>query len=109
MWACVAVGQVPGDVGGAFAPLLSLMVYELECGLTSLPSLFLYLLWICFVADSDVCLTTNASDFAVMALGAFGDAGDSFLCSSGNGVVGFSATVPGSVEMGFEVAYAFGN
>ena len=108
MWAYVIIGQVPGDVSGAFTPLLSLMVYKLECGSASLPSLVLCLLWICFIADGDVGLATNASDFAVVSLGAFGDVGDSFLYFSGNGIVCFSATVPGSVEMSFEIAYALG-
>ena len=108
MWACVAVGQVPGDVTGAFAPLSSLMVYKLECGSTSLPSLFLCLLWILFVPNGDVCLAMDASDLAVVTLSAFGDCGDGFLHFSGNGIVCFSATVPGSIEMGFEVAYALG-
>ena len=107
MWACVAVGQVPGDVTGAFAPLLSLIVYKLECGVASLPSLFLDLLWILFIADGDIALAFDIGNFAVVALGAFGDTGDSFLYFSRNGIVGFSTTVPGSIEMGFEVAYAF--
>ena len=73
MWACIAVGQVPGDVGGAFASLPSLMVYKLKCGSTLLPNLSLYLLWILFVTNSDIGLATDASDFAVVALGSFGD------------------------------------
>ena len=67
---------MPGDVGGAFAPLSSLMVYKLERGISLLPSLSLYLLWILFVANSDVCLAMDACNFAVVTLGAFWDAGD---------------------------------
>ncbi len=108
MWAFMTVGQVPGDVSCAFAPLFPMMIYKLECGSTSLPSLFLHLLWVLYVADSDVGLATDASYFAVMALSAFGDAGDGFLHFSGNGIVCFSATVPGTIEMSFEVADASG-
>ena len=85
-----------------------LMVYKLETGLASLPSLFLCLLWILFVANCDICLATDASHFTVMALGAFWDAGDGFLYFSRNGIVCFPATMPSSIEMGFEVANAFG-
>ncbi len=67
---------MPGDVAGALSPLPPLMAYKLEGGLTSLPSLILGLLWILSAADSDIGLATDASNFAVMALGAFRDAGD---------------------------------
>ena len=43
-----------------------------------------------------------------MTLGAFGDASDGCLHFSGNGVGCFPAAVPGTVEMGFEFADAFG-
>ena len=86
-----------------------MMVYKLKCGSTSLPSLFLNLLWILFIADGDIGLATDASDFTVMALGAFGDVSNSFLHFSGNGIVSFPAIVPGSVKMGFEIYDASGD
>jgi len=56
MGSYVAVGQLPGDVGNAFATLPALMVGEVEQRLTLLPGLCLYLLWIRLVADGEVGL-----------------------------------------------------
>jgi hypothetical protein len=55
------------------------MVYKLKCGSTSLPSLLFCLLWILSTTDGNVGLTTDASHFAVVALGTFWDAGDGLL------------------------------
>ena len=78
---------MPGYIAGSFPSLLSVMVDEMKGGFSSSPSLFLYLLWIVFVADGNVRLSPDSRNMAVMALSSFGDASNRTLNRTRNGIV----------------------
>jgi hypothetical protein len=60
-------------------------------------------------ANGDIALPFDASNLAVVALRSRWDTGDGFLCLSGYRIVVLTPTVPGSIEMGFELTHAGGD
>lgn len=106
MWATVAVGQAPGNVPAAFSPLPPVIICEGKGGSTTLPALFLTFLGRVWIADGDVGLLPDFGHLTVMALGSFWNSCKCRLYLSGNGIVSPAATVPGGIEMGFEVTDA---